>query len=346
MVEPAKIIPLASFAMILMLGVVVWNGTALERSPLGKPDKGSPLGKPDKGNQPKPSPWAYPEPRLTAKGRVAVVTSITGGYDAQPPRPAGAKDSSMVFHFLSQLFSSSGSMINHPNVSFFLFTDRMIDTQWGWQCITRSYHLEDSESDVGSTNSFSKIKKQNTWNNMQAKYYNYLAWRVPELLDFQYIVFVGGDVILEHATNLYTSTLGLLQGNYTLAVQTHPTCRNVRCEADLASGQPRYRGFVSRQVEEYLSKGFPDAGVPAHYWAMAYVYDSHSYLQRQLLWRIFQEVQIWSLDDQIALPYVLWQLRMEGNVHVLPHPKLCLQYLQNPSGQCRAGHSTRSYGSA
>jgi hypothetical protein len=288
------------------------------------------------------SPWMSPEVRPSAKGRVAVVTSITGGYDAQPPRLPGSQAVRFLFSLTTICRGAGTSAAQCFVLSVYRQDDRC---EVGMKCITRSYHLEDEESDVRSINSFSRIRKATTWNNMQAKYYNYLAWRVPELQDYQYIVYVGGDVILEHATNLVASTVALMQGNYTLAVQTHPHCQSVSCEVGRASKQARYYGFASRQLKDYVAQGFPYSGVPGHFWAMAYVYDSHSFLQRQLLWRIFEHVQLWSLDDQIALPYMIWKMQMGENINVIRFPKLCSEFLQSPTGKCRTGHSTSSYGS-
>ena len=91
-----------------------------------------------------------------------------------------------------------------------------------------------------------------------------------------------------------------------LVVWNHPEPR--RClyaEADFCRGWPKYRDWpIREQVEHYRAEGMPEGyGL----WACGTVARRHTPDQQELGEAWLAEQMRWSIQDQVSLPFLLWQ---------------------------------------
>ena len=147
------------------------------------------------------------------EGRLAVVKSIYGAYDA----PIDVK-----------IADASGL------VDYYLFTDEFLDTSdlKMTKVVTTPFHLRDPSSQVpGAKNSLDGIPLNPLFrgkpkflrmrlNMMAIKYYKMMAWKVPLLANYNYIMHVDANFLLSNP-NLRRDALKLLS-NQTFLSTRHP----------------------------------------------------------------------------------------------------------------------------
>jgi len=263
------------------------------------------------------------------QNRMAVVIAIYGGYDVGPP-PVNPE------------------LHNHPKLSFFFFCDEGYNYQVTepWQTIKTPYFNLDTEIDLKTKNSLSVLQDVSHINNMRAKYFDHVGWRLPELRSFRYIFYVGGSFDLSQATaeTLYNQVIdNLSKENKTMIVPVHPVAhQTIITESQLAAGQYRYsKDRVLQQaqhyVEDWLCPQIPGQVV----WLGVMFYDAYSVGMRRVLYELNQECQIWSLEDQVAFPFLLWKHGMTDSI-IKVAEAICPQYLNihdRGGNNCRGYHS-------
>jgi hypothetical protein len=91
-----------------------------------------------------------------------------------------------------------------------------------------------------------------------------------------------------------------------VAMFRHPERTDIRDEADVSLRMPKYRQEpIALQVEHYLDQGFPRyAGL----WAGGIIARENTDLVRKMGEMWLAEVDRWSIQDQISLPFVLAKL--------------------------------------
>lgn len=96
-------------------------------------------------------------------------------------------------------------------------------------------------------------------------------------------------------------------------VWKHPESRDcIRQEMELCGGWAKYAAWPMReQVESYFAEGFPE-----HYglWACGVVGWRFTDTAREFGQTWLQEQYRWTIQDQIALPYLLWKHRRKPGV--------------------------------
>jgi len=102
------------------------------------------------------------------------------------------------------------------------------------------------------------------------------------------------------------SLTALLQNDF--VVFPHPERSSVREEVPVSLELPKYFGLpISAQFESYQAKGFPDnIGL----WAATVIARNHTEQIAQLGSAWFLENSLWTIQDQISLPYLVWKYRI------------------------------------
>lgn len=85
----------------------------------------------------------------------------------------------------------------------------------------------------------------------------------------------------------------------------HPERNNVREEVSASLKLPKYHGLpIDAQFESYQASGFPDnLGL----WAAGVIARNHSEEIMQFGTAWFLENSLWTIQDQISLPYLVWK---------------------------------------
>lgn len=275
------------------------------------------------------------------RGKVAIVTSIVGGYDLGPPLPIDQ------------------TLIDDPRIDFFFFCDDSINYTVSppWRIIQKDYFFTDMEVDLRTKNSISTLKSQpqklrHLWN-MQSKYINHLGWRVPELRPYRYIMYVGGGFELRYLTSptFYDRVTGWLSNGTLMFLSRHESSLLLEDEVHLSMGQTRYLiDGIQAQMKHYLINYLYDNKPGYIPWLGFMVYDSYSPEIRKLLLSVNGECQIWTLNDQVSFAVFVYRLGLRDRVRLFPGnfpSPFCQTFLQLPEGvPCRTKHATITYGQA
>jgi len=268
------------------------------------------------------------------RDRMAVVNAIVGGYDNGPP---------LV----------NPELHNHPKVSFFFFCDEGFTYKVSepWQVIKTPYYDEDKEVDRKTKNSLSVLQDIKHINNMKAKYFDHLGWRLPDLRAFRYILYLGGGFNLSAATpeTLYYQVVrNLRKENKTMIVPRQPNPQQtIVSEAQLASGQVRYSKDRVMQQAQHYAEDWLCPLIPGQVLGLGIMfYDAYSVAMRRVLYELYQECQLWTLEDQVAFPFLLWKHGMTDSI-IKVHDVMCSQYLNVHGGgvypgACRGHHAVGS----
>lgn len=272
------------------------------------------------------------------KNMLTFVLSITDQYDNGPPDV------------------STMPLGKHPNVRFIFFSDDIeYNVTSPWKHVKIPYPAIDKWVDFGYKNSLSTLlnnitEKNLHYNNMYTKYFCHLWWRVPELRRSRYVAYLGGGVNIKHAPmKFYDDVVNLLgKEGYRRFMMLHPRTgsNTIIDEAILANGQHRYRvDHVIEQSKFYRDNyRMPIADYPVYWLALA-VYDSFHTKTRQVLFDTFAECQLWSLEDQISLPFALFFNKELNTTKAVQSEEFFHSFLDVPLGEkVRLKHNTAKYG--
>lgn len=272
------------------------------------------------------------------RDKMAVVNAVFGGYDAGPP-------------------PVSEELAKNPKLGFFFFCDEGYEyhVPHPWVKVTTPHHNLDREVDLHTKNSLSVLEPGSSHAyNMMAKYYDHVGWRLPELRPYRYVLYAGGGWDFSVATNeLYEKVLKIMKNpsktnkkyNVTMIVPQHARwTQTITSEAQLASGQPRYaKDRVMEQARHYVMDWecpeYPGQVV----WLGMMIYDAYAVKMRRLLYDLYQECQVWTLEDQVALPFLAWRHDLRDSIHKILNG-ICVELLNFPNPPCRKGHITAHYG--
>jgi hypothetical protein len=192
--------------------------------------------------------------------RVAIYTSIFGGYDLLKPQP------------------------QYPDVTYICATDNRCERAAGWHTVF-----------LAATEEHPRI---------QAKRFKCM----PQLLlgkdDFDYSIWIDGSIVLL-APDFVERCLGALKTN-PVALIPHPGWNCIYDEAQTSGATSKYKDErVEEQARHYRLLGFPPKrGLAA---GGVVVRKNGDALTEKLGETWFLENQLWSYQDQISLPYVLWK---------------------------------------
>jgi hypothetical protein len=140
---------------------------------------------------------------------------------------------------------------------------------------------------------------------MAAKWFKMNPSRV--LPAYQRSVWIDGGVKIER-TDFADIVLGATSQDG-LALFRHPVRDRVVDEAEFCVPIPKYAGLpMLAQVEHYRHRGFPDR---SGLWAGGVIGRQHNRVMHRLGRAWWRENKRWTYQDQLSLPYVLWQLRLE-----------------------------------
>jgi hypothetical protein len=286
--------------------------------------------------------YYFSEGKDCPQGLLAVITSAFGAYDK-----------------IYDVFEKDVSGC----VNYFLFTDSLPPDLQNVTVLGEPYHILDDEvQEKGAKNSYEGIrlrfkKRANArLSVMHSKYYKALAWRLPSLHNYRYILHHDANILIGNK-NLYRTLMSELK-NYSFVNFAHPRrWGGIQWEAVEATYQLRYRiDGVKNQTKHYLSLGYPD--IPkALLLGGVFMYDARDVKMQSVLTAWYKEIQIWSIECQISFPYVFWKLGLEDYRIQLDPKKLC-NYMYpnapkieigkfNPFGYCYVDHivSKKEYGS-
>eukprot|EP00953_Heterococcus_sp_UTEX-ZZ885_P012437 7132-Heterococcus_DN1.PRE.3 len=167
----------------------------------------------------------------TQRPLVAVVSARYGSYDDW--RDVGAKDSSGLLDYF--MFTDSASAAIHRTEDTF------------------PYHLNDPDVTIMAKNSvYNANLTAPQAAQIASKYYKALAWRVPVLRKYHYIVYHDASMNV-NTTDLYDQVIELIKGK-AFVHPAHPYHKTIMAEAHIAvETQPRYaRESVDLQAVHYM----------------------------------------------------------------------------------------------
>lgn len=258
---------------------------------------------------------------------IAVITCITGNFDEPPVLPSGI--SGLQFF----LFTDEYSTFNETKVA-------------PWKVVKTPFWKHDKVMDLGFKNSFSSLTTSKgsrvTLLNLINKYYRTLAWRLPLLKRFQYIVYIDGNVLIEK-TDLRKNLLGLFSdANTKMWHCVHPDRKPpfMWNEALESMEQERYRkAHVEQQVRHYLEDyQYPD-NIPVR-WTGMFAYNAWDPDVQRFMLAWNREIQLWSPQCQVSMSFALWLTRTSGLVKLLPVREFCNVFNNFESGYlCRKKHN-------
>lgn len=252
--------------------------------------------------------------------RLAVITASFGSYDS-------LKD--IVRRDVSNC------------VDYFYFTDIDDNNRHyaleNCTVIKHPYHLEDSQSQEVRNADGSPAKNTRNGvttrfrtqraikarlNNLSAKYYKVLAWKIPILAEYRYILYHDANFLIGN-DRLFQEFLSILQ-NYSYVAISHPRrWGGIQWEAVEATYQLRYRlDGVKNQTKNYLRQGYPDNPKNLLYGG-TFFYDAWDPTVRSMFQEWWREILLWSIEDQISYPYVFWKLGIENYRALVDAKRLC-----------------------
>ncbi len=170
-----------------------------------------------------------------------------------------------------------------PGIPFICFTDDRRLTSPGWEMRVRRPRYPHPR--------------------MAAKWYRMFAHRA--LPGVRYAIWIDACVALTEAGSV-ARLLGAL-GDSGIALCRHPDRDNIYDEAAVSRTLAKYDGQrLVEQVEAYGSEGLPNSHT---LWATGVMVRdlSHREIRRLGRWWM-RENLLWTYQDQLSLPYVLWRL--------------------------------------
>ncbi len=233
---------------------------------------------------------------VTLRDKVCVVSTVYGGYDDPPALPVHVED--------------------RDKVKFLLYTDRTVGKDLAWLSVTTPYWESDPQL-ATFKNSIGTNKNAATRNNMKAKYVKWFAWRLPETQDCRYILVVDANVLMNKMSQVYNLAVRLFQRHNPrkLLIQLHQWNSDVSVEVLGAKTQARYvRDRVENQWLSYSENyRFPYKKAPL-YWVGLFLYDPTSLPVQNVFKCVYRQCELWTLEDQISLPFCIWRKKAEGIV--------------------------------
>lgn len=135
------------------------------------------------------------------------------------------------------------------------------------------------------------------------------------LTNYDVTIWVDASFQLKNVDRFIASCLRDL-GRHDTALFRHPERNNIYDEAEVSLRMDKYAGqSLLEQVEHYRREGLPRNHV---LWAGGIqIRRARSELVSEINRRWFAECVRWSFQDQLSLPYVLWDLRATGLVATL-----------------------------
>ncbi len=211
--------------------------------------------------------------------KIAIVTANFGSYDIP---------------------KSHSNVLNKELVDWYCFTDNQkIQLKKSmWKIITTPYHLNTDQNYPNSIpNSNSKIN-----NMMSAKFYKAQTHIIPELVDYDYFVWIDSSVYLRDG--FVDEVLKLINQGHKLISFAHSVRDNIKDEYNLSVQMEKYNSQdLLNQLNTYIDSGFPDN--QGLYENTIMIKANNSEINK-----IFDDWWIhnlkYSFQDQISWPYVLW----------------------------------------
>ena len=173
-------------------------------------------------------------------------------------------------------------------------------------------------------------------------------WQLLELHNYTHVYWADGNVILSQATDWHRDVV-LRMGHADMLLPLHFFCGDILCEGKASNNQMRYRvGRVQDQIRHYIEdRRFPYQQ-SRHFWMGTFAYRIGSKKVQSILTMMYRELQIWSINDQVVLPYYMWREGLENRTIALPYEEYCQSVLHTSYGSCRGQrtHKTQAYGVA
>jgi len=211
--------------------------------------------------------------------RIAIVTAIFGDYD------------NLKEHAIK----------NRDMVDWYCFTDNKQLTSSQWQIINTTYHLSDKSN---YKNSYVNLHQPAEYNMMCAKYYKMQNHHIDALDKYDYIIWVDGSIILrENFVNQIMSEV--IHPGRELVNFNHSVRNNIKDELAVSITMQKYKSQnLDSQYLHYIANGFPDSiGLFENTIIIRKKNDKTNKLFD--LWWLHN--QMYSYQDQISYPYVLWK---------------------------------------
>jgi hypothetical protein len=212
------------------------------------------------------------------KKKIAIITSIYGGYDILKEQKINDRKS----------------------VDWYCFTDKDLSKNKGWVIITKPYHTEEFNE------YYNKLKKQNIkhYNMMSAKYYKIKSHNIDILQSYDYYIWIDGSIFLQK--NFIKNINKIIDKNENDVINfEHSARNNLKSEYLHSINMSKYKHIdFYKQYNEYIKNGFPDnVGlfentiiIRKNKKEINDAYDS---------W--FEENMKHGFQDQISLPYIYWK---------------------------------------
>jgi hypothetical protein len=217
------------------------------------------------------------------KNRIAVITSIYGGYD-NLKEPIGVNNKELC--------------------DWFCFTDDTKMTSPGWKIINTPYHIQNGKEEYKEyKNYYDNIKDEKVKNMMSAKYYKLKTHEIDILKGYDYYIWVDGSLFLR--PEFMNNVKKLIDHPYELINFKHPERSNIKDEMELSIKMDKYKNQdIKAQYDIYIKDGFPDdLGLFENTLIIKKNID-HINAVFDLWWIHNLE---YSYQDQISYTYCLWK---------------------------------------
>jgi O-antigen biosynthesis protein len=254
---------------------------------------------------------------------ICFVTSIIGAYEATCKKPV---EQTIPCHFI-------------------VYTDNpSIETHGVWKTVDAcKYYRGLDENDVAAHHVNSLTSNTHSFN--RAKFFKLNLHRLPELSNYQAVVWLDGTV---QVTNPRCAEICIefLNEGKNLATFVHEFRKGTLKEEVAASHFERYTSTywnrqhqpyqdVDKQYNEYLKQGFSDVGI----WVTCFVlFDMRKDISKLFLQEWWMQTLMHTTQDQISFPFVCWKLGVmpttlpDGRIKGLGHSKTDF-YIKHPHGR-------------
>lgn len=193
------------------------------------------------------------------------------------------------------IFGGYNELKTHPDipgVDWVAFTDTPMDRD-DWDIRVRS---------ASRVRSAPPSKPIRPTPRREAKWFKLLPHVV--LYEYDLTIWIDGTVRVD-SPRFVDEALACIGGSG-IALWAHPERMDVYTEAVASMSMPKYADEpLLDQVDAYAGRGYPiDGGL----WACGILArDSTNDAMRQLMWRWLDEIDRWSVQDQLSFPYALWR---------------------------------------
>ena len=214
--------------------------------------------------------------------RIAVITSIFGGYDD-----------------LKEPDIKSMNLVD-----WYCFTDSTSMTSKVWNIINTQYHLQNDKNEyMHYHNYYNNITDPKTRNMMSAKYYKIKPHEIDILQDYDYYIWVDGSIILQ--PNFLINMITHINNNYELINFKHSARDNIYDEMKLSITMNKYQSQdIETQYNDYIAEGFPDNLGLFECTIMVKKNTANINSIFDMWW--IQNLK-YTYQDQISYPYCLWK---------------------------------------